>query len=48
MTTTNRLFYIDNLRTFLTILVITLHAAVTYGSEGGCQQLPRGHLKHVR
>jgi len=35
MSTTRRLSYIDNLRTFLTILVLVLHAAVTYGSEGG-------------
>jgi glucan biosynthesis protein C len=35
MSTRPRLTYIDNLRTFLTILVIVLHAAVTYGSEGG-------------
>ncbi len=35
MSTSKRLFYIDNLRTVLTILVIVLHAAVTYGSEGG-------------
>ena len=31
----NRVAYIDNLRVFLTILVIVLHSAVTYGSEGG-------------
>ena len=31
----NRMAYIDNLRVFLTILVIVLHSAVTYGSEGG-------------
>ena len=31
----NRMAYIDNLRVFLTILVIVLHVAVTYGSEGG-------------
>ena len=31
----NRMGYIDNLRVFLTILVIVLHVAVTYGSEGG-------------
>ena len=35
MSTSKRLTYIDNLRTLLTILVIILHAAVTYGSEGG-------------
>jgi len=31
----NRVAYIDNLRVFLTIMVIVLHSAVTYGSEGG-------------
>jgi len=35
MSTKRRLFYMDNLRTFLTILVLVLHAAVTYGAEGG-------------
>lgn len=30
----NRLYYLDNLRVFLTILVIVHHVAMTYGTEG--------------
>jgi len=31
---TSRMMFIDNLRVFLTILVILLHLAITYGSDG--------------
>lgn len=31
----NRTFYIDNLRIFLTVLVIVHHAAIAYGASGG-------------
>ena len=35
MATANRLSYIDSLKVLLTILVVVVHSAVTYGSEGG-------------
>jgi len=31
----NRVDYLDNLKVLLTILVVAVHAAITYGSEGG-------------
>ncbi len=30
----SRLFFVDNLRVFLTILVLLFHLAITYGAEG--------------
>ncbi len=33
--TSTRIFYLENLKVFLTILVILHHAAITYGADGG-------------
>ena len=35
MNRATRLFYIDNLRIFLIILVVLHHLAITYGAPGG-------------
>ena len=35
MSATHRMAYVDNLKIVLTIMVVVVHAAVTYGSEGG-------------
>ncbi len=31
----NNIFYIDNIKVFLTVLVVLHHAFVTYGAPGG-------------
>jgi surface polysaccharide O-acyltransferase-like enzyme len=33
-TASSRMFFVDNLRVFLTILVVVFHLAITYGAEG--------------
>ena len=46
--TEDRFGYLDNVRTVMTILVLVVHAAITYGSEGGWYyQEPTGDLLTV-